>query len=662
MSIGQSIPQGLALMAPGPELATVLSGIDVSAVSGFDVITVLRARYRQLSHEHAKFLEVVVESGVRSDSCFGRAPYPDEFAADEVRAALVLTRRAADELYWGSLDLCERLPAVHTALSEGVLDLPRARVLRDWTVNLTLEQARGICDLLVPEAGSLTTGQLIERIKRLAIAIDPAWTKRQYDEAVIGRRVLSSTNPDGTANIEARHLPMGRAAATAAHLSRLARALRRAGDPRTLDQLRADLLTALTDGSTTGLDETSLIEHIRHDAAADATEYADTHVPVGSDDPTAPQEAADPHVVAGSDDPTAPQEAADPHVVSDLDVRADADPERVPHPRAAAPAGAEIVVRARLTTLAGLDRYPGELAGTGPIHAELARDLISRMGTAQWQFAITDPDGRLLHTGLITGRPGDEARRASNRGIVEVQIRACDLDTLTVSGDAARWTPVIDDIARAYRAWLAGAVDAASTSDAVGVTDPASAAGAAGAADAASAAGAAAVTDAIGALSAAAAASPRDDPHRRTPGAALRRLLQARDGRCFFMGCRAPATNAQIDHTIRWADDGPTLEPNLGAGCTHDHRLKDHGGWRVTQPEPGHFDWTSRLGHHYYRARSPIIEPMPQPRARKMRGGYPARLPGTHSDSDPERTLAEDVQAHPGRLPRPPPVYQDPPF
>ena len=73
-----------------------------------------------------------------------------------------------------------------------------------------------------------------------------------------------------------------------------------------------------------------------------------------------------------------------------------------------------------------------------------------------------------------------------------------------------------------------------------------------------------------------------DDPRRRTPGAALRRLLQARDQRCFFMGCRAPATAAQIDHTVRWAESGPTLESNLGAGCTHDHRLKDEGGWTLT--------------------------------------------------------------------------------
>jgi hypothetical protein len=256
----------------------------------------------------------------------------------------------------------------------------------------------------------------------------------------------------------------------------------------------------------------------------------------------------------------------------------------------------------------------------GPIHAELVRDLVSRMSSAQWRFALTDADGRFLHTGLISARPGGRSRRAaSSRGIVELQVRDRDLDILKEGDDGARWASVVDDIARTHRAWLTGAV---------------SAGGGVG------------------------AAGSEDAPHRRAPGAALRRLLEARDGRCFFMGCRAPATAAQIDHTIRWTDHGPTREPNLGAGCTHDHRLKDEGGWRVTQPEPGHFRWTSRLGHHYHRTRALIIEPMPEPHDRDIRDARPT----AHPDSDPERMLVEDLQHHLVRLPRPPPELQDPPF
>ena len=47
----------------------------------------------------------------------------------------------------------------------------------------------------------------------------------------------------------------------------------------------------------------------------------------------------------------------------------------------------------RLSTLLGQDQYPAELAGCGPVHAELARDLTTTLGGAQWRFAITDEQG-----------------------------------------------------------------------------------------------------------------------------------------------------------------------------------------------------------------------------------------------------------------------------
>lgn len=36
-------------------------------------------------------------------------------------------------------------------------------------------------------------------------------------------------------------------------------------------------------------------------------------------------------------------------------------------------------------------------------------------------------------------------------------------------------------------------------------------------------------------------------------------------------------------------------------------------GWRLRQPQPGHFIWTSRLGHIYHRPLLPILEPLPDP-------------------------------------------------
>jgi len=129
--IRQLIPEGLAEVAPGPELARALAGIELSLLSGYDCVEVLKAQYRQVNHERARLMATMVEAGLcgvgPADDELRRMAVPDEFSADEVRAALVLTRRAADAQFWLAHDLLTRLPAVHAAMDAGVLDEPRSQ-------------------------------------------------------------------------------------------------------------------------------------------------------------------------------------------------------------------------------------------------------------------------------------------------------------------------------------------------------------------------------------------------------------------------------------------------------------------------------------------------------------------------------------------------------
>ena len=53
------------------------------------------------------------------DDDLTRMAMPGEFSADEVRAALMLTRRAADAQFWLAHDLVTRLPQVHAAMLGG---------------------------------------------------------------------------------------------------------------------------------------------------------------------------------------------------------------------------------------------------------------------------------------------------------------------------------------------------------------------------------------------------------------------------------------------------------------------------------------------------------------------------------------------------------------
>ena len=89
--------------------------------------------------------------------------------------------------------------------------------------------------------------------------------------------------------------------------------------------------------------------------------------------------------------------------------------------------------------------------------------------------------------------------------------------------------------------------------------------------------------------------------HRRQgsgyrPGQVLRHLVQIRHRTCAHPGCRRPAEDCDLDHTIPYQDGGRTCECNLGPFCRRHHRTKQAPGWRVSQPEPGVLTWTAP--HH----------------------------------------------------------------
>jgi hypothetical protein len=67
------------------------------------------------------------------------------------------------------------MSAVFAALEDGRIDQNKAWVFVDTCADLTSEQAKVVCQRLLPFAQRLTTGQLAARIKKLAIALDPEW-------------------------------------------------------------------------------------------------------------------------------------------------------------------------------------------------------------------------------------------------------------------------------------------------------------------------------------------------------------------------------------------------------------------------------------------------------------------------------------------------------
>lgn len=143
------------------------------------------------------------------------------------------------------------------------------------------------------------------------------------------------------------------------------------------------------------------------------------------------------------------------------------------------------------------------------------------------------------------------------------------------------------------------------------------------------------------------------DPAARFAGAALRRHVQIRDHSCVYLGCRASARGADLDHTHDHAHGGPTTDDNSGPLCRHDHQLKTVGRWRLRQSEPGHFTWLSPLGRKYRTQPPPILDGLPEPRPRPDTTDHP---PWDNPDDD-----SPSCNGHrPSQTPHPSPHRQMP--
>jgi len=237
-------------MRPGADLGVALASIDRTRLSESDRVMVLQAWSRQLSHTQAELYASMVSVADAAAATAGSdLELAQSLAASEIRAALTLTRRAADSQLDLARELLERHPRVWEALHQGRIDLPKARVIIDQTAPLDQETARQVAKTALEKAGGETTGQLRARIGRLVISVDPDSARERYEQGLAERRVVSEANPSGTANLLGLDLPAADTTAAMRRINRMAQTVKTGDDPRTLDQIRADLLLDLLNGT-----------------------------------------------------------------------------------------------------------------------------------------------------------------------------------------------------------------------------------------------------------------------------------------------------------------------------------------------------------------------------------------------------------------------------
>jgi hypothetical protein len=169
----------------------------------------------------------------------------------ELAAALTMTGKSADAL----LDLSRalaRLPAVLTALAAGRIDRDRAAVFAAELAGLDAKAAAAVAMGFAGAAGAMTTGQLRAALRAMVLALDPDAAKDRAERGRRHARVEIWPESSGNSGIAGRELPPGEVIEADARITAIATALRDAGAPGDLGQLRAAVFTALLTGRDPG--------------------------------------------------------------------------------------------------------------------------------------------------------------------------------------------------------------------------------------------------------------------------------------------------------------------------------------------------------------------------------------------------------------------------
>ena len=338
----------LAEVPAGPQLAVALDALDPSSLDGGQQVDVLVALARQAAHTQARLLAGMAAVASRSVAV--------GFDSDEVAFALHLTRRGAQNQVALAQDLLGRLPAVWAALDRGELCPIRARTFSDVLTPAPDDLARAIAERLLPAATALTAGQLRARLLRELLKADPGLAAERYERSITERRVYVSANDDTTACLTGIFLPPAKAAAAYERVDAIARGLKRDGETRTLDQLRADVFCDLLTGIDTGatpIARPGIVELL---------------VPLDT--------------LTGQSDTPGHLAGYGP-VIADIARQVAAQQAQQRHAEATAAAQAA----ARLARALG----PDDPAASIPV--------------AQWRYRVCDTDGRLLYTGLTRTSP-----------------------------------------------------------------------------------------------------------------------------------------------------------------------------------------------------------------------------------------------------------------
>ena len=210
--------------------------------------------------------EVVTDDGVVGEQVNGLGTVCVDAAAMVATAAGVSTRFGQDLVEAAVLRVV-RVPALHAAMVDGVLDEYRARCLGGELAGLPPELARAIVDAVGVEFGSRSGPALRRRAREILSRLAPELVRERIRRARSSAGLRRWSGEAGT-QCWAGVFPSERSARAWAAVDALARKYRAEGLYETLEQARAYALLDLVDGRTTV--ETVLHVTVSADALSEA--------------------------------------------------------------------------------------------------------------------------------------------------------------------------------------------------------------------------------------------------------------------------------------------------------------------------------------------------------------------------------------------------------
>jgi hypothetical protein len=573
---------GTGLSAPGPGQAGEYPPAGLGQLRDDDLIGVIRSYRRQASAAQAGELAAVAELASRRHAEARDDGVRDSLAADaatdEVAAALILTGRAAQVLTDRAVTF-RNLPRTLSALATGQIDMARALVLLTGLAGQEPELVGSVEAQVIDRAAAQTTSQLRASLNRALLATDPAAAdKRRHAEEKCAR-VEQTPEPGGvTAALTGRYLPVTAAVAAWNRVNALAQELRAAGAAGNLDELRVQVFLALLNGQAIGASDGVApdADGVDRGGGVDGVDGVDGDTGATSgqpDDDARPEDTGGDQDCEASEqpEPTGTGQSGEARRKAGADAFAllaklvgtgppdSAPPDSAP-PDSAPPDGAVQVTGGgepagtgqveRTSLLAGTNQLTGPVRLTGTVN--LTVPLATLLG-------LGDAPGELGAFGPVTAYT---AREIGFAALEAPAVRWC----VTVTDDDG--VPIGHGCAqpRVRKRKATGG-------------EP----------------GEWAFIVKLRALAMNDCRHERESRNYRPPPS-LRHLLQIRNQRCTFAGCRMPAARCDDDHTTPYDKGGRTCECNLGPLCRHHHRVKQRQGWRLEQPEPGVLAWGNPVG------------------------------------------------------------------